>query len=300
MSSTAPLTGRARIPAKPASNNMRKLAIVALAVSFVSGCSSSPSGGTTPAIATQIAYVRFANVSPDAAVANPSNPQAELALYSTAAAQVLVDGRAVASLAQDSALGATVSALASITPYVPLPTTSHAITFQDPSAFTAQGYLGINGTLPSLKAGSYYTVVLNGSYCNNTLAFSTFTDAPQTSGSLVVYAVAPDSSDASFEFGSFPANSSAGPYAKLGSVSLGTIASASLAGSSNVGAYVMIAGAPQTLVPSALDAYDTANALPFNALSSLVLFIRDGLTTSSRGICPFTPGAAIVQGALTN
>ena len=282
---------------------MPKRAIAAIVAALMSACASSPSGGTTPATAMQSAFVRFANVSPDAGVPAPANPQAELQLFTSTSGQIVVDGNVIASLAADSALqnaNSALPALVTITPYLPLSTVSHELTVQDPSTFTGSSYLGISGTLPALKAGGYYTVVLNGSYCQHTLALTTFEDSAQGNGALVVYAVAPDRGAPSFDFGSFPASSSSGPFTKLGTAIAGTRATASVSATSNIGAYVSIGGAPQTILPNALDAYDATNALPFNALTSLALFIRDGLNLAQPGSCPFVPAPPIVQGALTN
>lgn len=284
----------------------RRLPAALLLAAGLAGCSSSPSGGTTTPTASQnVAYVRFVDVAPDAGVASPSDPAVEIPLFQTANANVRIDGTLIGSVPGDSLLRASASgappSLVSMTAYLPVAAGSHAILFEDPSAYTAQGYLGVSGSTAQLLPNARYTVVLSGSYCLNTLQFTTFTDDAPANAGLVVYAAAPSSAQSSYDVGVMAAGSSGGPFTKLGSVPRNTRAAFALPQGASIGAYAAIVGTPQTILPSALDAYDQNNVVPFNALTALALFVRDGIPFSQNGgSCPKTPGLPTIQGALTN
>lgn len=252
-----------------------------------------------------VAYVRFVDVAPDAGVASPSDPAVEIPLFQTANANVRLDGTLIGSVPGDSLLrtsaNGTLPSLVSMTAYLPVAAGSHAILFEDPSAYTAGGYLGISGNISQLLPNSRYTVVLSGSYCLNTLQITTFPDDAPTNTGLVVYATAPSSAQSSYDVGVTPAASSGGPFTRLGSVARGTRAAFALPQGASIGAYAAISGAPQTILPIALDTYDQNNVVPFNALTALSLFVRDGIPVSQNGgSCPKTPGLPTIQGALTN
>jgi hypothetical protein len=134
----------------------------------------------------------------------------------------------------------------------------------------------------SLAAGKSYTVALIGSYPKYRLiAFP----EPKDSGAatLAVYEASP--SLKSVDFGRYTAKSGTN-FKKLGSVSLGNVATVGLGSVKNFGAYVGKGTKPITggrVTPVSVDGFDTANALPFENASRLSLFVLDPLEGATTG-----------------
>ncbi len=280
-------------------HTITRISFVALAAALTA-CGGGASNASPPQ-GTLTANVRFVNVSPDAGIADPSNSQNEFILFSNTAAQVTVDGTQVTTLAHDSSLSAnsgTTPNAPSITAYTSIPAASHTVAFVDPSAFTATGFLQLTTTLQPMKPGSYYTVLLAGSYCLGTLTFYQFADTQTTSGRVVMYNVAPDA-PGSVQFGTFPAAAGA-PLSPLGTAGPGARSEGAASGN-NIGAYAGTGGAFRIL-PSAVSSFDTSNAVPFNALTTFSLFYRDGIPQNASSVHCSDKSAtpAFLQGAMTN
>jgi hypothetical protein len=127
----------------------------------------------------------------------------------------------------------------------------------------------------SLSPGGRYTLVVVGTYPNYNVL--TFAEPKNASGAqLSLYEASPAMPSA--DFGSFDATTGSG-FKKLGSAQLGTVATVSLGGSvTNLGAYVGTGTTPithGTLTPVQVNAFDTTNALPFNAATRFSLFFFD-------------------------
>jgi len=145
-----------------------------------------------------------------------------------------------------------------------------------------QGYAVGPLKTPNLTAGGHYTLIIVGAYPHySVLAIS----EPATSGSaqLSLYEASPSTAQASF--GSFRASNKS-EFKSLGSASYGSEVTVSLGKSvTDFGGYAGPAGAPLgTVTPSQIDSFDSKNALPFNAVARLSLFLFDSTTSSSQRV----------------
>ncbi|MBV8489532.1 MAG: DUF4397 domain-containing protein [Candidatus Eremiobacteraeota bacterium] len=135
-------------------------------------------------------------------------------------------------------------------------------------------------TTPPLKAGSFYTVAIVGTYPKYKLL--TFNEpAPSTGAALSVYEASP--TKPAVDFGTFVAGKAcAGTFAgykKLGSARLGSVVTVSLGKSiQGFGAYVGSGTTPignASVPPCHVNAFDVKNALPFTNAHRLSLFLLD-------------------------
>ncbi len=127
----------------------------------------------------------------------------------------------------------------------------------------------------SLSPGGRYTLVVVGTYPNYNVL--TFAEPKNASGAqLSLYEASPAMPSA--DFGSFDASSGSN-FKRLGSARLGNVVTVSLGGSvTNFGGYVGTGTTPithGTLTPAQVNAFDTANALPFDAAARFSLFLLD-------------------------
>jgi hypothetical protein len=140
----------------------------------------------------------------------------------------------------------------------------------------------------ALAAGKQYTIVLVGSYPNyKALAFEE--PAPESHVSLSAYEASP--AVPQIDFGSFHASGKP-QYARLGSVSLGNVATVAIGDRvTNFGGYFghgtvpIVCGTTKcgAVTAQQVNPFDRSSALPFHAASRLSLFVIDAKPGESVG-----------------
>ena len=239
---------------------VRRTAIPAIAALLaVGGCSSTSSSSSSSLPSTSnVAQVRFVDGAPALETLINGYP---LDICSSSVSCYLQVG------------GATVTytyTYGSMTGFLPEPAGVQSLV-----ARNTLGYAVGPLKSASLSPGGRYTLVVVGTYPNYNVL--TFTEPKNASGAqLSLYEASPAMPSA--DFGSFDATTGSG-FKKLGSARLGTVATVSLGGSvTNLGGYVGTGTTPVThgtLAPVQVNAFDTSNALPFNAASRFSLFLFD-------------------------
>ena len=237
-------------------NVSNKLSICALCCAFVAlpACSSTSSSSSSLPSTSNVAQVRFVDGAP--------------------ALETLVNGYPTdIGLAYLQVGGSTVTynfVYGAASSFAPEPAGVQSLVARDTLGY-AVGPL----KSASLSPGGRYTLVVVGTYPNYNVL--TFSEPKNASGArLSLYEASPEMPSA--DFGSFDATTGSG-FKKLGSARLGTVATVSLGGSvTNLGGYVGTGTTPVThgtLAPVQVNAFDTSNALPFNASSRFSLFLFD-------------------------
>jgi hypothetical protein len=227
---------------------------IVLALAACGGGSSSTSNGMPPASSSGV-RVRFAEAAPSLETIINGVPQ------SIGNAYLRVNGQTVSSQFNYGSI----SSFLNMTPGT-----------KSMSALNILGYrVGPFKSSP-LTGGKDYTLVLVGSYPNYRVL--TFEEPPGSKGGaqLSFYEASPAVPNA--DFGSFTASSRSN-FKRLGSATLGNVATVSLGGNvTNIGGYAgrgTKAFPGGAINPANIDSFDKHNALPFHNASRLSLFLFD-------------------------
>jgi Domain of unknown function (DUF4397) len=229
-------------------------ACVASALTALAGCGGSSSSSMLPEPNNGMARARFADGAPALEAKLPGGPGNICSCYLT------VNGQTVVSQMD----------YGTITPFVNVRSGTASLT-----ARNTEGYAVGPLKSASLTAGKEYTLVIVGSYPNYKVL--TFAEPAQSDGAqLSLYEASPEVPKA--DFGTFSAGSQS-DFKALGSATLGAIGTVSLgAHVTNLGGYAGKGSKPftrGTQTPSQIDAFDSDNALPFQKISRLSLFLFD-------------------------
>ncbi len=265
-----------------ASRVFKRLIVLAAISLELASCAGSSTQPASSALGSSQALVRFVNASPDAAYQDPLDPSLGAPLN---ASYVMVDGAQIVTIQAGPAYVSSpgfngVPVVGSVSAYVTIPAGAKSVSFAPLSP--SPGTSGSVGpfTIPQLTSGHRYTLVLAGSYCLKTLTLYTFDDGAVSpaGGTLAVYHAAPDAS-ASFDFGYFNASDTSGASNQMAGTAMRAQRAAVAAPNFTNGFGVYVGTGTQatigTILPSAIDAFDVSNVLPYNALTTLSVFIAD-------------------------
>ena len=227
---------------------------IVLVLAACGGGSSSSSSGMPPT-ASSVVRVRFAEAAPALETLINGVPQPIGSAY------LRVNGQTVSSQFN----------YGSITSFLNMTPGTKSM-----SALNTLGYRVGPFTSSPLTGGKDYTLVLVGSYPHYRVLTFEEPAGSKTGTQLSLYEASPAVPNA--DFGSFTASSQTN-FKRLGSATLGSVATVSLGGNvTNFGGYAgkgTKAFSGGVVTPANIDSFDKHNALPFHNASRLSLFLFD-------------------------
>lgn len=245
------------------------LSIASALIWTLAACGGSTSPSTPAQTAAGTAFVRLADGSPDIETTSPSLPPQLKCNFGTTA-----QGFGTLISAEVNGVQATASfPYGAISDYIGVPAAAASISVIYPGGVQS-GCPPLTFTTPVLKAGSYQTIAVAGSYQNKTLRFIVFADkAPSDSPGAQMNNASPQFGTTGF--GTFVPGKTV--FNSAGTVSLGASSPVPTASSApGLGFYIGPASSPQAaLLPSQIYDYDVDNVVPFGNLSHVSLFVID-------------------------